>query len=200
MIGSFLLLHGWGCGPELWNPLLGHLGAGRAVRWDRGYFGGAATPAAEAPFIAIGHSLGALLLAHLLPPERSLVAINGFDRFAGPEAVPPRVVDRMRKRFAESPASVLAEFHARCGTPAPSGNPNEKALAEDLLLLADFSPSLPDRRMLVLHGARDPILPSSLRDSAFPGAMRETHPEAGHALPFTHPEWCAERIRAFACG
>src|SRR3546814_9254291 len=80
---------------------------------DLGYFGERRQFGGdERPFVAVGHSLGALLWLKALPPNcAGLVAINGFYRFAGepgdPTAVPRRMVERMIARFRERPAQVL---------------------------------------------------------------------------------------------
>jgi pimeloyl-[acyl-carrier protein] methyl ester esterase len=191
------MLHGWGFDATIFDELRAALPDYPVALWDRGYFGPAARPLAEGPTLAIGHSLGALLLAADPPPGCvGLVAINGFDRFTGEGAVPPRVVARMRARFAEAPDAVLADFRTRCGAAAAPAIGDAGRLAEDLALLAtaEASTRLP---VLALQGEHDPILPETLRRSAFPSAARE-HGPGGHLLPLTHAGWCAERIRAWA--
>ena len=196
---TLLLLHGWGFDTRLWDRLAEALAAFRTVRWDRGYFGDRAEPEIEAPFAAIGHSLGAMLLAERVPAATPLVAINGFDRFTGEGAVAPRIVERMRARFAEAPEAVLTDFRRRCGAPPASGKLQRERLAEDLVLLATHKVASQPRCILTLQGGCDPILPETLRESVFPGAQRTTQPHGGHLLPVTHPEWCAEQIEGFLC-
>ena len=196
---ALLLLHGWGFDARVWDALAAALPDFPIVRWDRGYFGEKAESPIEPPFAAIGHSLGAMLLADLLPHGVPMVAINGFDRFSGDGAVPPRLVERMRSRFAEEPAAVLDEFRARCGAPAAPEEIDESRLATDLALLGSRHIASRPNRILVLQGNDDPILPETLRATVFPGAERATHPEGGHLLPVTHAQWCAERIEAFLC-
>jgi pimeloyl-ACP methyl ester carboxylesterase len=111
---TLLLLHGWGFDAGVWDGLVAALPGWPVLRGDLGYFGaGTAWPAAR-PALAVGHSLGAMLLARALPAV-PLVAINGFDRFCGAEAVAPRVLARMRRRFAQDPQAVLDDFRAGCG-------------------------------------------------------------------------------------
>lgn len=197
---KLILLHGWGFDATLWDGVRAALPEFETIAWDRGYFGEPSAEAVTGPCIAIGHSLGAMLLAGAMQESCvGLIAINGFDRFAGEGAVPPRVVERMRRRFGEAPMEVLADFHTRCGGEPPPAIRDEAALAADLALLAEA-----DRRgmvrvpTLVLHGAADPLLPAPMRDGVFAGAPCETLQAAGHLLPLTHPGWCATRIRAFA--
>ena len=200
MAQTLILLHGWGFDAGLWDGLAQALPDHPITRWDRGYFGAPAISAVEGPVVGIGHSLGSMLLADMLPPEAPLIAINGFDHFTGPDGVAPRIVERMQDRFSEAPKDVLTDFRARCGAPPARGVPDEARLAGDLALLATHRAAPGQRRVLSLQGGMDPILPIGLRDTVFPGAMRATSTEAGHLLPVTHTAWCAAQIEDFLCG
>jgi len=193
-----LFLHGWGLDSTLWDGVRAALPEHEAVAWDRGYFGPPSTELVDEPVLAVGHSLGAMLLAGM-PGIVGLVAVNGFDRFVGEDAVPPRVVERMRRRFAEAPEDVLADFRNRIGAPPAPPHIEVETLADDLTVLAqtDAHPT-GGRRTLVLHGGADPLLPEPMREAVFAGTPRETLADAGHLLPLTHPQWVADRIRAFA--
>jgi len=193
-----LFLHGWGLDASLWDGVRAALPDHETVAMDRGYFGPPMNDRPPGPFVAVGHSLGAMLLAGT-SGLAGLIAVNGFDRFTGGDAVPPRVVERMRTRFAEAPAEVLGDFRARIGAGEAPDHIEPDILAADLDLLAAPHPQPCERRdVLVLHGGADPLLPASMREAVFAGAPRETLAEAGHLLPLTHPSWVAERIRAFA--
>lgn len=196
---TLILLHGWGFDAHLWDALADRLADYPIVRWDRGYFGKAEQAMVKGPVAGIGHSLGSMLLADMLPADARLIAINGFDHFTEPEGVPRRVVERMLSRFAEAPAAVLTEFRARCGAAPVQGELRTERLADDLSLLARHSAKSASRAILSLQGAMDPIMPPALRDQVFPGAMRATREEAGHLLPVTHTAWCAAQIEAFLC-
>ena len=85
--------------------------------------------------------------------------------------------------------------------PRESGKPGPRAVSRGTLgprfrgddeFGSSTRPLIP---RLVLHGARDPLLPPEMRGSAFPGTAHFTHPDAGHLLPLTHPRWCAEQVR-----
>lgn len=196
---TLLLLHGWGFDAHLWDDLAAALPQYPIVRWDRGYFGTLEQPTVNGSMVGIGHSLGSMLLADLLPPEVPLIAINGFDHFTGADGVPLRVVERMQARFAEVPTEVLTDFRARCGAPPALDSLNHQRLAEDLALLATHRAGRGDRPILSLQGGLDPILPQALRDHVFSDATRATQPEAGHLLPASHAEWCTQQIEAFLC-
>lgn len=188
------LLHGWGFDAGVWDALAPML-SGNVTRMDRGYFG--PTVESERPDLMIGHSLGAMLLARRWP-DVPLVAINGFDRFCGVDAVAPRVVQRMVKRFGENPAKVLEDFRASInGSPAPAMVSRER-LGEDLALLADQALAPAHRaRLLVLQAEDDPLLPPALRMGAFGGACSVCG-DGGHLLPLTQAAWCAVQIADFA--
>ena len=194
---KLVFLHGWGFDASLWHGVRAMLAPFDCVLADRGYFGGPARVRLDGAALAIGHSLGSLILAADLSMScAGLVAINGFDRFAGDGAVPRRVIDRMRTRFTADPVTTLDEFRDRCGA-APAGRTiDAKRLGEDLDLLATADMRGVARPVLVLHGGADPILPPTMRDSVFDRAPRRTLADAGHLLPLTHPGWCAAMIRS----
>lgn len=192
------MLHGWGFDARVWDALAPLL-AGELVRMDRGYFGHRVDGPVDAdrPDLVVGHSLGAMLLARRWP-DVPLVAINGFDRFCGVDAVAPRVLERMAKRFDQTPAKVLDDFRAGIGAdPAPAIVSRER-LREDLTLLADQTAAPAHRApVLALQAGDDPLLPPALREAAFGGGA-VVCPDGGHLLPLTRPEWCAARIADFA--
>lgn len=188
------LLHGWGFDAGVWDALAPML-PGQMIRLDRGYFGAAAD--CGRPDVMIGHSLGAMLLARRWP-DVPLVAINGFDRFCGPDAVAPRIVERMAKRFAQDAARVLDDF--RAGIDAPPAPPivSRESLSADLALLGDQTAAgRHGAPLLVLQSGDDPLLPAILREKTFGGAAAQVCPDGGHMLPVTQATWCAGHIRAF---
>lgn len=203
-------VHGWGFDSGLWSRLAQQLPDHRKVIADLGYFGREPSPAPTEPFIAVTHSFGTMrVLRDGSPACRGLVALNGFDRFTardGQAGVPRRVLDRMIGRFAEAPAEVLADFRRRCGaeSQAPIPAPDVEHLAKDLVALRDMDCTADAARwpvpILSLQGGTDPILPAGLRDQVFASAARierATHSAAGHLLPLTEPDWCAQQIAPF---
>lgn len=193
---KLLFLHGWGFDSALWDGLRAALASFETIVWDRGYFGDVAHESVDHPFIAVGHSLGSLLLANTLPPEcAGFIAINGFDRFTGEGLVEARVLDRMLSRFAVSPREVLDQFRRRVGGSRHLGPIDVRRLGADLEQLKSLDARGAHMPDLVLNGGQDEILPPSMREMAFAGANRVTLPQGGHLLPVSHPLWCADRIR-----
>lgn len=200
----FLFAHGWAGSPSIWSGLVAVL-AGRGVDpadcyfWDQGYFGPATLPDLPVgrPVIGIGHSLGAPLLWQR-DDLAALVAINGFTRFTAmadcPTGTPPRLLAQMRRRFAATPAAVLADFTARAGLPLPEGPMQADRLGVGLEMLDGVDvralPSPPV--LLALAGQEDAIVPPAHAEACFGPALRLV--PGGHALPVTASDLCADLV------
>ncbi|WP_264784374.1 alpha/beta fold hydrolase [Gluconacetobacter azotocaptans] len=208
---GLLFVHGWGFDPDFWTPVRSALGRADGIDLDFGFFGPermAARPAR--PFVAVGHSLGALwLLRHR--PERciGMVLINGFARFSAaadfPPGVPPRVVGRMIQGLEQNPDDVVLTFRRRAGIAAGLPGPAQAGrLAAGLAMLRDEDarPALDERAssailppMTVLAGQDDPIVTADMTRASFSTGMPiEWVADGGHLLPLTHPDICAATI------
>ncbi|GAB1393190.1 alpha/beta hydrolase [Rhodocyclaceae bacterium] len=204
-MSQIILVHGWGYDASIWDAVRVHLKID-AVTLDLGFYGAVLpAPTFAEPVIAVGHSLGALWwLAQSPTSWRKLLCLNGFPRFTETtdyaHAVTPRVLTRMQQQFARDPATVLADFHARCGGHAPAGTPNTARLAAGLDWLAqwDGRATLAARRadVVALAGTQDPIVPAAMSAMAF--GTPENIDAPGHLLPLTHPELCAQWIERLA--
>lgn len=201
-------VHGWAFGRAFWEQLAACMPYLEASFADRGYFGGSGDEPPQVSSVWITHSLGTILKILKIPTEcRCLIAINGFDRFAGgedPTAVPKRVLDRMLLRLEQDAPAVVAEFRRMCGTDDAFQSADLPALRRDLLALRDLDCRVEAARLTIpvlsLQGARDPILPADLRDRALhgvPHVRHRLHPTAGHLLPLEDPAWCARQIALF---
>jgi pimeloyl-[acyl-carrier protein] methyl ester esterase len=209
MTPRITLVHGWGYDATLWREVLPLLVGLDVEVCDLGYFGHPALPMpCKAPRVAVGHSLGALWwLAQSDLPWRSLVAINAFPRFTAapdfPQGVAPRVLDRMRKRFAIAPATVLVDFQAACGGSGPILPVDTAPLAAGLAALAELDARAAWTARAVdirtLAGRRDAIVPAALSEAAgtaLPAGNLHWIEDGGHLLPLTHPQACADLIRS----
>jgi pimeloyl-ACP methyl ester carboxylesterase len=200
-----VLVHGWGYDASIWDAVRSHLKTD-ATTLDLGFYGTApSAPTFAEPVIAVGHSLGALWwLTQTDIRWTKLLAINGFPRFTETTdyapAIAPRVLSRMQQQFARDPAAVLADFHLRCGGHAPTGTPNVARLTAGLDWLAQWDGRAPlaARRadVFALAATDDPIVPDAMSKMAF-GTV-ESIETAGHLLPLTHPERCAQWIERLA--
>ena len=207
---TMLFVHGWAFDPAFWDPLRAALPEWPQAVCDAGYFGPAQEPALTGPVIAVGHSLGVLRLLGRLPGQCvGLVSINGFARFSSaadyPAGVPVRMLDRMRKRLAESAVDVLRDFRQRCGDDSRFGEPRTAALRQGLEALRDDDQraalaTLPVP-LLALAGSADAIVPAGMMRAAFagrPDGDLHWREHGGHLLPVSDTDWCAAHIRAFA--
>jgi pimeloyl-ACP methyl ester carboxylesterase len=212
-MATIVLAHGWGFDHGVWGEVRTLLGSGHRVETvDFGFFGAPRQPKVGAgeTVIAVGHSLGACWwLAQSPIPWRRLLLINGFPRFTECDgyapAVPPRVLARMRKSFAQQPAEVLAEFRAVCGAaPAPRGFDSARlATGLDWLARWDGRAAMRVRAgdIWALAGNDDPIVPAGMSRAALaclPPAHVDFADVAGHVLPLAAPALCAAWIERVA--
>ena len=204
---TLFFLHGWGFDSSVWQKLAGEFQDVRTQFADLGYFGRQCCPRIEGPVVAVGHSLGSLLLLNKPPRDcRALVAINGFDYFAqkpGSPGVDPRLISRMLMRFRSASAEVLAEFRRQCRTGTAPDVANVELLYMHLGLLLDADARERTNRwngpILSLQADDDPILPAELQSRVFAegrAVRRVSRADGGHVLPLTQPTWCAAQIRS----
>ena len=206
---TVVLVHGWGYDASLWDDVRAQLDAALRVEaveiGDRPRFCEPKNRGLSPIPLAVGHSLGVLWwLTQTDIPWHRLLSINGFPRFTATDDYPgvaPRVLARMQAQFARDPATVLADFHARCGGHAPAAQPDGAHLASGLDALAqwDGRAMLAARRadVFALACDADPIVPPAMSAAAF-GARCEFVADTGHLLPLTHPALCARAIERLA--
>lgn len=214
-----VFMHGWACGPEIWQPLQQMLGWREVITVDGGYFsdpsrvGHTALPQVREqigaqPILGIGHSLGFMQLVLAGPwPEGSLfIAINGFSRFASEAdftcGVPSRILARMQAGLLRDAGQVVNNFRARCGLAAQEQKLfNIAALQAGLGTLeqGDIRPQLSIGTIpaLGLAAEDDPIVPPDMTRAAFAGIEAIEWHDGGHMLPLTQPEFCAQHIQNF---
>lgn len=204
----FVLAHGWGLRPSIWEPLLAHGSLADVLLVDLGFFGPASRHAlpADRPLVGIGHSLGFPWLLRQEVPWDALVAIGGFCRFTAgedfPEGVASRVLSRMQAKLPGATERVVSDFLARCGlSDFDLDGHSTEALAEGLGWLSswDERDALRAHRgsLLALAGEADPIVPPSVTRATFPADAIRWQAEGGHLLPLSHPSWCASALSSF---
>ncbi|EHH68241.1 alpha/beta fold hydrolase [Gluconobacter morbifer] len=202
MIMDVYCVHGWGFDASFWELMLDHLHDMTAHVADCGYYGAEYWPALpERPYIAVGHSAGALhLLRRPLPRCAGLVFFNGFPRFVAgedfPQGTPARFLERMRSRLGQAPEAVLADFRKRCGVDSPlPGVPCVERLERGLTALLEEDHRMEagrwGDRLHWMTGRDDPF------DAARAGFSSSGQSvEGGHLLPLTQPEACARFLRS----
>lgn len=202
-----LCIHGWGFAAGFWQPLVERLPDFEVQCADLGFYGEPYLPESDCPLI-VAHSMGlAWALAHIRRPWAGVLSVNGFARFTRAshfiEGVPPRMIERMQSRFAESPQAVTADFLNRCGV----AEPDTRAVAPEPLGTALAWLAKCDERTalrmltcprLALAGLADPIVPAAMSTASFPPEELILAEGGGHLLPLTHPDWVASHLRLLA--
>ncbi|MGK7890079.1 MAG: alpha/beta fold hydrolase [Leptolyngbyaceae cyanobacterium] len=188
--------------------------------FDRGYFGPSHTPqfSGDRPYILLLHSFGLHLCPVATIAASDIVVI--FNSFLDFHPIDPRLQRRSRltlrlmgDRFRTHPHEVLPTFWHNCDLPQtkqPKGlvhtnhwvDANYPLLQQDLTRLGEVdltqqSPKIEALRHLdtvwVIHGEGDRIVPmaqGATLASAVATSRWVSIPEAGHALPFSHPDQC----------
>lgn len=198
----FIFIHGWGLGPDFWKKLAALLPDARHSFLDLGFIGHEeerpAAPEGAATYVT--HSLGtAYALKHHAPAMTALVAINGFARFRN--FAQSSTLERMKKNLKRAPLRQMEAFWkmATIETNRPVEDLNIPRLETGLDWLKTFDARANLNTLkcpvLSLAGAQDRILPLAHMKKEWAGHPLHVHPEAGHALPQSHPEWCAAHIR-----
>ena len=207
-----LLVHGWGLGPGLWQPVIRALPGWPCLALDLGFFGPAHIQIPpERPFLAVGHSLGFLwILQHLdqivwHKQCLGLLSISGFSRFCRspdfPNGTDLRIVLRMKQRFPEKAKEVLTEFRQRSGW---QGNPGRSSMDHSTLKQGlEWLQQWDGRAALqkwhgplyALAAKDDLIVPTTLTTSCFSTDILHWQQDGGHLLPLTRHEACAELIK-----
>jgi pimeloyl-[acyl-carrier protein] methyl ester esterase len=149
-----------------------------------------------ARFVGIGHSLGGLwLLHHYATQLAGFASLCSFPRFGWPV----KTLQAMQAKLRTEREEVVQAFQVNmgCASPMPCHDSVE-TLQRQLLWLQtwDETAILQQKAFptLGLFGARDSITkPQHWRTSDYDTHYQ--HPDAKHALPLTHPDWCAKHIK-----
>ncbi|MEZ5919273.1 MAG: alpha/beta hydrolase, partial [Alphaproteobacteria bacterium] len=197
-----------GLSSAFWAGLAACLPGREHIFVDLGFTGGGPdSEDSEKAFLArpvrglyITQSLGTLwALKHCAGEMSALAAINGFACF---EPFASRAALRaMKRHLVRDPAAQMADFYRQAGVTAPgAASLCQERLLEGLDWLEQEDERETLRRLpcpvLSLAGAQDRILPEELMRREWAGFPLHMHEEGGHALPQTHPGWCAAHIEA----
>ncbi|MGZ4411697.1 MAG: alpha/beta fold hydrolase [Gaiellaceae bacterium] len=194
-----LFLPGWGASPELWAPF--------AQAGD--LLGGEIEPGLD----VVGWSLGAMLALDAATRIElgSLTLIGASPQFVRSEGYRhgwrDSVLARMRERLGSEPDAVVDEFLPLMFAPgeevvSPPRERDPAILDAGLRFLEHYSLlgragsiACPVR---LLHGGRDALCPlaaAELLAATLPRAELTVLPQAGHALPLSHPDEVSEWLR-----
>ncbi|MDZ4833231.1 MAG: alpha/beta hydrolase [Candidatus Melainabacteria bacterium] len=212
--------HGWGFDATFWQSWHEHLPADWVFETaERGYFGRTPTKSPMWPLdssarrVIVAHSFG----LHLIPPDvmrmaHALVIVSGFKRFHITEkSASVRVIRRMQLRFRDDTEGLLTDFYDQCygkhsfepSKPTVARKPVGNVLGNDLELMnTSMVPQFELSQIpavVILHGDSDEVVPAvhaiQLAELLEENGRLSVCAGAGHALPYTHPAWCINRIR-----
>ncbi len=208
---DIVFVHGWGENSCIWEGLTQHLPEYNHHFIDLGFIGKKNDSSLKTsdPAIFVTHSLGSLWVLKHIPPEKisALAAINGFGRFT--DFVSNETLEIMAKSLQRNMFLQMKAFWKNCNFPENmrqlyEANLNKSALSQGLSWLGSWDEyiKLQDLKtknipVLSLGGQEDLILPPDIMhkhwsDLGYDVVMNE---QAGHALPLTHPQWCAGQIK-----
>jgi pimeloyl-ACP methyl ester carboxylesterase len=212
--------HGWACDSSPWETWHQYLPEDWVFETaERGYFG--TTPKhtpmwpldPNARRVVVAHSLGLHLVApEILRMADALVIISGFKRFhITDNAASVRTIRRMQLRLRDDATGLLKDFYDQCygkhsfepSKPTEIPNPVGNILSNDLELLNTSIVTQSELACIpsvaILHGDNDAIVPAvhaiQLAELLPHNSTLSFCAGAEHALPFTHPAWCIERIK-----
>jgi len=204
--------HGWGFDRYCWEPWRDVIPPDIDLScFDRGYFGDSESVEFGdygAARIVFAHSYGLHLCpVQMLSKADLLVVFGGFITFH-PHAARYRrrsrlVLREMIRQMEQKPTDVLHEFWKNAYHPQPPPDLEHGQMYKSLLLddLQNLDESTLDIETLkkpgkicILHGSSDGIVPKAKGRGLYGKFSDQSSyfevKEAGHALPFTHPDQC----------
>lgn len=205
MTVHYIFIHGWGVDPSLWDRMKKHFPEHSSHYLNLGFINN--LPRKEnheaprkAKRVYITHSLGTIwALKNKIQDVNALIAFNGFYSFR--PFVNVRDFQAMQERLKKDPLIRMSSFWKQCGITPKDHSLNLKRLQEGLVWLSEENAvkqatSL-QKKLLSVGGGCDRILnPEIMRAMWAEFSYRELS-EGGHALPWSHPEWCASQVKGF---
>lgn len=209
-----IILPGWAVGAEHYAVL----SENRTRVFDFGFFSAnpSGLPPAfnyeiktlcGSPCIITAHSLGSVLALGMipsLPAVKALIVYSGFAKFAkagdNPFGQPVETVQAMKGQLLSNPSALLKSFYRNMAFPSRHEFTVPQTLnipvldsGLDFLLDCDCRPVLAKIKIpvLIMHGGEDRIVNVKMAaELAGNIGFSRLHvfKNAGHAVPFTHPE------------
>ncbi|MDA7947575.1 MAG: alpha/beta fold hydrolase [Hyphomicrobiaceae bacterium] len=206
---NLVFVHGWGCNAAVWEKLVPFFDDHEVHLIDLGFVRGGPRGANAFPenALCIGHSFGVMwLLKHGVRPMRGLVSIAGFDCLH--KYVPHDVLAEMREGMRRDARAQMEQFWQSIGMSEETADWDIDAGGLrgglDWIATWDTGDQLEDlgAPVLALAAENDRVVRKDATQSIWGSGSAELHwhPNGGHMLQLSEPEWCATHIRTFADG
>ena len=193
-----IFVHGWGCGPDIWDGVIAQLPELECQVIDLGFTGEATDldTIASKGAVFVTHSLGTMwVLENMGNSMAGLVAINGFACFQ--KFSEKRVLQRM-KIGLQRDVQVQMDTFWEATDLLKSATLHSDALDEGLSWLMDWdctdNLSKLSTPALSVIGQSDPLLDYESMLAHWAGFEQRVI-EGKHNLPLSQPEACADIIK-----
>ncbi len=204
---NIVFVHGWGCHAAVWDKLVPYFDDHDVHLVDLGFVRGGPRGASVFPpdALCVGHSFGVMwLLKHGVRPIRGLVSIAGFDCLH--KYVPQDVLAGMREGMRHDARAQMEQFWQSIGVADLTAGWDIDAGGLrgglDWIAMWDTGPELRalDAPVLALAAKNDRVVRKEATEAIWGNGAAELHwhPDGGHMLQMSEPEWCAKHIRTFA--
>ncbi len=196
---SITFIHGWGCGPDIWDALIDHLSDLQCQTVNLGFTGSQenieVTKSEKSVYVT--HSLGTMwALKNRYKQMHALIPINGFSCFKN--FTQPHILKRMKMNLKQNSDMQMRNFWEASDLPE-SDEWNIENLYEGLGWLSqwDYTAALMNISCPVtaIFADSDSILDVNLMRKHWQNNNRVVIEDGGHALPITHSQVCADIIR-----
>lgn len=195
---ELVFVHGWGFGPDIWQPLCSHLADHNHTLVNLEFIDGfeETTEMPDNP-IVIGHSLGVLWALEYIKAPKALISIAGFKHFPNPVAA-----KAMKRRLKIDTNGQMQDFWQTCNSPLTydANRLNQPRLSEglDWLITKNMAAQKINCPVLPLAAKNDNIILKTTTIETWNDVRWSD--DGGHMLPLTQTTWCAGEIEGFING
>ncbi|MFP4098263.1 MAG: alpha/beta fold hydrolase [Alphaproteobacteria bacterium] len=215
-IKDIIFVHGWGEDPRIWDDIAANLPETKHHFVNLGFINNDQEATTNTivlrikSAIFVTHSLGTIWTLRHIPPKKidALLAINGFGCFS--DFASNKTLKVMAKTLQRNTFFQMEMFWKNCNLPESMRTIYKPVLDRRVLLQGlTWLGSWDERKhlqamkargmqVLPLGGEDDLILPLDKMKAHWDnlGCSILLKENAGHALPLSHPQWCAGHIKA----
>lgn len=196
---QIIFVHGWGCGPDVWDFVIPQLSEFDCRAIDIGFTSDhdSLDVISQENCVYVTHSLGTMWALKNKPKEMSaLITVNGFTCFQ--RLTDLRSLKRMKLHLKRNPEGQMQEFWQTTDLPHSNQlNVDRLETGLDWLMEWDCSEELAALTCPVhsMFGDNDPILDIQHMKDHWVSHNHHIVKGGKHNLPKTHAKECADLIR-----